>query len=137
VIASATTTTSCQATTTTPRQHPCGEVRTQSATCGYGDDNEPFAGTNPHLPVVTIGSEKLQGTDLNTALTQQAGQVDNQFNSDIKAAMLEGEEVTIKATPASATIVKFDSAFDPGGAPDEKASPLEYGRYTLRVYRRR
>ena len=99
-------------------------VRIQSATRGHAKDNELF--------VWQI--QKLQGTNLNTALTPQAGQVDNKYTSDIETAMLQWKDVTIKATPATTTITEFDRTFYPGDVPDQKANLFEQGMY---AYRRR
>mmetsp|Transcript_5286 Transcript_5286/g.7834 ORF Transcript_5286/g.7834 Transcript_5286/m.7834 type:complete len:314 (+) Transcript_5286:2-943(+) len=104
-------------------------ARSQSAVHGHGEENEPFLGLDPNLPVVTLDGNKLQVTELFNAIILQATQIDSKYNRDIELAQEDMADIDIKPTPADDATAQFDSDFYPTGVPDATADLTGYAIY--------
>jgi len=104
-------------------------AQSQSAARGHGEDNEPFQGLDPNLPVVTLDGNKLQVTELFDAIALQATQLDSKYNGDIKSALDEMRDISIKPTTAADATAQCNSDYYPTGVPDATADPAGYNIY--------
>mmetsp|Transcript_20483 Transcript_20483/g.31319 ORF Transcript_20483/g.31319 Transcript_20483/m.31319 type:complete len:128 (-) Transcript_20483:925-1308(-) len=90
-------------------------ARSQSAARGHGEEDQPFVGLDPNLPVVTLNGDKLQVPVLFDAIILQATMIDSKDNGDIKDVLHAMKDIVITLTTTDKAVAQFDDNFYPGG----------------------